>query len=111
SIPPAIIGIITAGESGGELGPAVRRSAELLEKREAARNAVMSALAYPALLAAAGLASSGVLVGIVLPRFSTILLDLGQTLPTSTRFVLAVAEMSRTIAIPAVIVVALLMGI
>ena len=102
-IPPLAIGIVQAGEAGSGLAPAVRRAAELLEMAAATRAAIVGALTYPTILAAAGSASLALLVGVVLPRFAAILAELGQTLPPSTRLVLGAAEAARAWALPAAI--------
>lgn len=94
-VPPVVLGIVRAGEAGSGLAVAVRRAAELLEHQAAMRSAVRSALAYPALLATAATASVVLLVGVVLPRFSTILADLGQSLPPTTRIVLNASTVIR----------------
>jgi type II secretory pathway component PulF len=94
-IPPVVLGIVRAGEAGSGLATAVRRAAELLEHQAAMRSAVRSALAYPALLATAATASVALLVGVVLPRFGTILSDLGQSLPPTTRVVLEASTLIR----------------
>ena len=101
AIPPVVIGIAQAGEAGGAAGPAVRRAADLMETSAATRAALQAALTYPAILAAAGIASIGVLVGVVLPRFADILADLNQQLPTATRIVLASSQIARALAVPA----------
>lgn len=102
--PPVVVGIVQAGESGSGIGTAVRRAAELTESAAARRSAIRAALAYPVILAVAGAASVALLVGVVLPRFSAILSDLGQSLPPATRFVLAVSEFTRAAALPALVV-------
>jgi general secretion pathway protein F len=99
-IPSATIGIIKAGEAGSGLVPAVRRSAELAEARAAMQRALQSAIAYPLVVAAAGVGSVGVLIGVVLPRFAAVLADLGQALPTSTRLVIGTAATIRQLALP-----------
>jgi type II secretory pathway component PulF len=58
-------------------------------------------LAYPLLLAIAGGSALALLVGVVLPRFATILADLGQSLPPTTRAVLIAANVISSGAIPA----------
>jgi len=103
NVPPVVLGIVHAGEAGSGLAAAVGRAAELMESAAAIRTAVRSALAYPVLLALAGAASAGLLVGVVLPRFAVILADLGQALPPTTRFVLTLAAVARAGAIPALI--------
>lgn len=100
-LPPVVLGIIRAGEAGSGVAPAVARAAAFMEDLAATRAAVRNALAYPAVLGLAGVASVGVLVGVVLPRFASILKDLGQSLPPTTRFVLAIATVVRAGAFPA----------
>ncbi len=85
---PVLVGIIAAGESSGDLAPAVLRSAELAEENASLKSAVRGALVYPAILLIAGACSIGLLMGVVLPRFAVILADTGQEPPSLTRFVL-----------------------
>ena len=110
-VPPVVLGIVRAGEAGSGLATAVRRAAELLEHQAAMRSAVRSALAYPALLATAATASVALLVGVVLPRFGTILADLGQSLPPTTRFVLNASTVIRAWSPAGLIALALLLVI
>ncbi len=106
AVPPVVIGILRAGEAGSGLARAVRRAAELTERQAATRAAVRAALAYPFILAGAGIASVALLVGVVLPRFAAILTDLGQRLPATTRIVLGVTQVVRVAAIPGALVLA-----
>lgn len=99
-IPQVVIGIIQAGEAGSGLAPAMSRAADLSESMASVRAAIRSALAYPMILAAAGVASISLLVGVVIPRFAAILADLGQALPPTTRFVLTAAGFTRASAVP-----------
>src|SRR6185503_16303115 len=61
-IPPLVIGIAQAGEAGTGIGPAIRRAAELTEATAEMQSAVRSALAYPTIVAAAGVCAIGVLI-------------------------------------------------
>ena len=101
--PSHVIGIIQAGEAGSGLAAAVESAAQLLETRAANRAALRNALAYPAILAVAGSASVALLVGVVLPRFATLLADAGQTLPLSTRLVLALGAIAHAAWIPGLV--------
>lgn len=103
AISPLVVGVTRAGEAGSGIGPAVRRAADLTESAAETKSAVRSALAYPAVVAIAGLAAIGVLITVVLPRFALILGDLGQTLPASTRLVLRSAAMARAALVPSAI--------
>ena len=104
-IPGLVIGIAQAGEAGGGIGPAIRRAAELMESSAEMRASIRSALAYPVVVAAAGVLAIGILITVVLPRFAKILADLGQTLPASTRAVLQGAAAMHAALIPATIAI------
>jgi type II secretory pathway component PulF len=66
----------------------------------ATRAAIRAALAYPIILATAGISAVALLVGVVLPRFAVILGDLGQAVPPSTRILLAAANVATMSVIP-----------
>jgi type II secretory pathway component PulF len=102
-IPPLVIGIAQAGEAGSGIGPAINRAADLSEAAAETQAAVRSALAYPAVVALAGVAAITVLITVVLPRFARILADLGQPLPASTQLVLRLADIGRSALIPVVV--------
>jgi general secretion pathway protein F len=110
-IPPLVIGIAQAGEAGSGIGPAVRRAAELTEATAEMQSAVRSALAYPIVVAAAGVCAIGVLITVVLPRFAKILADLGQTLPPSTQLVLRGADVAHAMLLPGILGAAVLFAI
>src|SRR5262245_18141231 len=90
------VNTVRAGERGGVLEVALRRLAEHLESVRELREAVVSALIYPALLLIVGTAAVIFLLTFVLPRFAVILADLGQTLPLPTRLVLGVSDLFVT---------------
>lgn len=108
-IPPLVIGMVQAGEAGSGIAPAVRRAAELTEQAAATRRALRSALAYPMVLAGAGLLSVALMVTVVLPRFAAILADLGQTLPRGARMLLAASDAVRAGWLPAGVTIVLLL--
>jgi general secretion pathway protein F len=110
-IPQLVVGIVQAGEAGSGVAAAVRSAAELTEHAAATRAMIRGALAYPAILATVGVASVGLLVGVVLPRFALILADLGQSLPSSTRFVLQAAAAARAGVLPALASVGMLFAV
>jgi general secretion pathway protein F len=102
-VPAEVAGIIRAGERGSGLATAVRQATVLCEDGATTRAALRGALAYPTLLAVAGTASLGLLVGVVLPRFAAILSDLGQSLPATTRIVLRAGLLAKAGALPALV--------
>lgn len=91
-LPAVLIGVIAAGEAVGALAQAVERAAALGEDDAELRSSIRGALVYPAILLVAGAASIGLLVTVVLPRFATILGDLGQRPPAMTRLVLSFTD-------------------
>jgi general secretion pathway protein F len=86
------VNTVRAGERGGVLELALRRLADHLDAARELREAVVSALIYPALLLTVGVGAVVFLLTFVLPRFAVILADLGQTLPLPTRIVLATSD-------------------
>jgi general secretion pathway protein F len=86
------VNTVRAGERGGVLELALRRLAEHLDAVRELREAIVSALIYPALLAVVGTGAVIFLLTFVLPRFAVILADLGQALPLPTRLVLAASD-------------------
>lgn len=94
-ISATILGLLGAGEAAGDLGGALRRSAELAERSARTRAAIISSLAYPLLLLLASGGVIGLLVIVVIPRFVEVLASLGQELPASTRLVMAIASLLR----------------
>ncbi len=99
---PEVSSLIRAGEASGALAVSVRGAATLLIERTARRRALQGALAYPALLLASSSAAVVVMVGMVLPRFTAMLGELGQELPPVTRFVVGASAAFRALALPVV---------
>ncbi len=85
-------GVVRSGEAAGSLDKALDTLAGYLEEDESLRAQLTSALIYPALMAS--VASLGILVLLlfVVPRFATLLADLGGTMPMSTRILVFVGE-------------------
>ncbi|MGO8914484.1 MAG: type II secretion system F family protein [Stellaceae bacterium] len=118
AFPKFYIGMVHAGEAGASLDATLRHLAEFLEKSQAARQKVVSALIYPAIVLATGMASIGALFGFVIPRFRPLFEDAGAALPFAARAVLAVTDLLQdywwallaAIALAAVIVARQLRG-
>ena len=84
-IPDVVLGIVRAGERGSQLSHALEEAAAHLEHEADLAARVRQAVAYPLLLAVSGTVSVLVIGAVVVPRFATLLGDLGQTLPLSTQ--------------------------
>jgi general secretion pathway protein F len=83
------IGLIRAGEAGGDLANTLERLAELLERQRGMTAAVQSAMIYPAILLIAAIGSIVLLLTQVLPQFVPLFAQNGVALPASTAFLLA----------------------
>ncbi len=101
-VPPMVLSLAAAGESSGTLGDALQRAAEFCEERAQLESELSQALTYPIIIAVAGVLSVWLMLAVVVPRFAVILADLGQTLPPSTRAVLAAADVLRVASFVAV---------
>jgi general secretion pathway protein F len=89
------INMVRAGEKGGVLEVALRRLAEFLEARAAFTEAIVSALAYPAVITTVGAGAVVFLLTFVIPRFATIFADLHQAIPLPTQILMAVSATMR----------------
>jgi type II secretory pathway component PulF len=75
------------------MGTALDHAASHLEQEAELLGRLRQSLAYPAMLAVTGTISVLVIGTVVVPRFAVLLADLGQSLPLSTRVLLAGSEM------------------
>ncbi len=85
------VSVVSAGEFGGFLEVAFRRLADYIEEEQRLRTQVKSAMIYPILLTVVGGTAVLVLLTFVLPRFTGIFEDLGQSLPLSTSILLSIS--------------------
>jgi len=89
ALPSYFVGMIRAGEIGGQLPETLARLGKLMNDQRAIRDRIKSALIYPALLAFVVVATVVVLLTVVLPRFQSMFAESEGSLPWITRFVLA----------------------
>lgn len=107
--PRFAVGMVRAGERGGHLAQALDRLAGQLEREQALRARLASAMVYPAVMCTVGAGALVLLFVYVLPRFVALLADTGSALPKSTATLLAAgAFVSRWWAAMAIGVIAIL---
>lgn len=94
--PKYYIGLVRAGEYGGNLGSALQRLADYLRRNRAIRETVLSAMIYPTILLITAGVSVGIIVFYVLPEFEPLFSDTGKTLPLPTQIVMGIARFCRT---------------
>ncbi|MEW6109088.1 MAG: type II secretion system F family protein [Nitrospirota bacterium] len=90
--PRVYINMIKAGETGGILETVIKRLVTFLETSIAFKEEIISALIYPILLTTVGGLAVAVLMLYVVPNFSKIFADMGQTLPLPTLILIRLSE-------------------
>jgi len=84
--------LVNVGEESGTLGPMLGRIASYLEKAEALRRKVISALTYPLIVLLLGVTISAGLLIFIIPQFKDIFNNFGADLPMLTQKVIDVSE-------------------
>ncbi len=92
SFPPLYRAMISAGESSGTLPDITERLAMLMERQAEMRGKLISALAYPIILALVSVLVVALLMIAVVPKVVEQFDDVNQQLPTVTRIVIALSE-------------------
>ena len=89
---PLYISMVYAGEAAGILDTMLDRLAHTLEKNDALRARVRSALTYPCTVVVIALAVLWLMLVFVVPVFEDVFKSFGAALPWSTRMVLALSQ-------------------
>ncbi len=89
------INMVDAGEAGGILDEILSRLASYLEKAEALRRKVMSAMTYPAVVLIVALGATTFMLLFIIPTFAKIFADFGGELPMPTRIVLGMSDLLK----------------
>lgn len=92
SFPPLYRGMVAAGEGSGTLPPILERLSDLLERQAQVRSKVLSAIAYPVVLAFVATFVVFALMVFVVPKVVEQFEDVGQQLPLLTRIVIGLSE-------------------
>ena len=89
ALPPYAFQLSAAGESIGELGPALADTAKQMEYEYRVQQDIKNALTYPAILVSAGLGAVLFIFLVVVPRFSAMLASSKEPLPFLSEIVLS----------------------
>lgn len=109
--PDLYVNMVRAGETSGQLDAVLLRLAEFLEKSMQRRSQVVSALLYPAVLMTVAVGAVVFIIGFLIPKLSSLFVELEQTLPLLTRMLLLIANaLSATWWMLAVLLVVLVIG-
>ncbi len=98
--------LVVAGEEGGILDNILTRLANYIEKAEALKKKVKSALVYPSVIVGVAVIVVMILMIFVIPVFETMFKSAGQQLPLPTLIVVAISKFVRKyvfIVVPALI--------
>ena len=91
AFPEFFISMVRAGEAGASLERVLARLAEFLERTQAAKEHIKSALLYPLIVTLVCCASIGILFIFVVPRFRPLFEQAGNSLPASAQLLLSVS--------------------
>lgn len=86
------VSMVRAGEASGQIHEALERLCVHYERVQAAREKVIGALTYPAIVLGAGFLTMIFTMLVVIPKFAAVFADLGGTLPLPTRMLLGTSE-------------------
>lgn len=90
--PPLYAHVVEAGEASGRLDVLLERLASDLEKAQALKSKIRSALMYPAVVLSVAIAVVGVVMVAVVPSFESVFDSFGAELPFPTRMVMALSR-------------------
>jgi len=89
---PLYCNLIAAGESAGILDHLLERLAVYMEKTEAIKSKIKSALMYPLAVLIVAFAVIAIIMIFVVPTFKEVFSNFGAELPAATRAVIALSE-------------------
>lgn len=93
SFPPLYRAMVAAGESSGTLPQILERLSTLLERQAEIRGKLLTALAYPTILALVAMGVVIALMAFVVPQVVEQFDTVGQELPVLTRLVIALSDL------------------
>jgi type II secretory pathway component PulF len=93
---PVYTALVAAGEASATLPDTFRRLADMIAKRRSIQNKVLGAMAYPSLLIILCSGIISILLFFVIPRFAGLFETLRLPLPTTTQWLITIADFLRT---------------
>ncbi len=92
SFPSLYVSMVKVGEASGALSEVMTRLVEHYERLQDLKEKVVMALVYPAIVLFMGFATMIFSMVFVIPKFSSIFLELGSTLPLPTRMLIGMSD-------------------
>jgi len=90
-------GMVRAGEAGGQLDVVLGRLADTMERAQALKENVTSALIYPAIVVLLAIAVLAIMMTSVLPSFRPMFEQAGAALPMLPRVMLGLSDVVRAV--------------
>src|SRR5215831_12323028 len=84
--------MVAAGEAGGVLDEILMRLATYIEKADALKRKVQSAMVYPAVVLTVALGATAFMLMFIIPTFAKMFTDFGGELPLPTKIVLGLSN-------------------
>jgi type IV pilus assembly protein PilC len=89
---PLYVAMVRSGETGGMLEDSLLRTADQLEKEDALRRQVRSAMVYPTVVISFALIILLALVAFIVPVFAKVFKDFGGQLPSLTKVTVGISH-------------------
>ncbi len=89
------VNMVNAGEAGGILDTILMRLAQYIEKIEALKRKVKSAMTYPAVVFCVAIGATLFMLMFIIPTFAKMFSDFGAELPLPTQIVLTMSDFIR----------------
>lgn len=90
------VNMVDAGEAGGILDDILSRMATYLEKAEALKRKVKSAMTYPLVVLTVAVGATTFMLLVIIPTFAKIFADFGGELPMPTRVVMGLSNFLKS---------------
>jgi type IV pilus assembly protein PilC len=84
--------MVAAGEAGGVLDEILMRLANYIEKADALKRKIQSAMVYPAVVLSVALGATAFMLIFIIPTFAKMFTDFGGELPLPTKIVLMMSN-------------------
>ncbi|MFM7231743.1 MAG: type II secretion system F family protein [bacterium] len=84
--------MVAAGEAGGVLDEILMRLATYIEKADALKRKVQSAMVYPAVVLSVAMGATAFMLIFIIPTFAKMFTDFGGELPLPTKIVLIMSD-------------------
>src|SRR5436309_7865175 len=85
--------MVAAGEAGGVLDEILMRLATYIEKADALKRKVQSAMVYPAVVLTVAMGATAFMLIFIIPTFAKMFTDFGGELPLPTKIVLGLSDL------------------